>query len=80
MGGGAVTFPAGTGVKIGSGGGQYVVLEVHLDNPTGASDNLITSGVRLHTAPLRQHDIGTLILVSSFEKRWHGFDGVAYSN
>lgn len=65
-GGGPVVFPAVAGVRTGSGGARYLVLELHLDNRARATGKTIKSGVRLHLAStLREHDVGTLVLVRS---------------
>ena len=64
-GGGPVVFPTNTGVRTGNGGARWVILEIHIDNIQGKSGDIIRSGVRLHLASeLREHDLGTLVLVS----------------
>jgi hypothetical protein len=62
-GGKAFMFPTEAGVRAGSDGVRYIVVEFHLDvNRIDAKGSTIASGVKLYTSTkLREHDVGTII-------------------
>lgn len=64
-GGGPIAFPKTAGVRTGAGAARYIVLEMHLNNPSRTAGRIVRSGVKLYlTSNLREHDVGTIVLVS----------------
>jgi hypothetical protein len=67
-GGSGFVYPSVAGVRTGTGNARFIVLEIHLDNPSGAAGKVITSGFKIHTTTTpRQFDVGTLVSVSILE-------------
>jgi len=65
MGVGSMTLPAEAGYRMGYGKGtfQYIVIEMHFDNPDDFSGIVDSSGVRIHyTDALRKYDAGSMTL------------------
>jgi len=64
LGGTNISFPEVAGLPMGNGSesGKYLVLQIHYNNPTSATNFVDTgSGFNLvYTPTLRQYDIGTL--------------------
>jgi len=60
-----MTLPAEAGFRMGYGQGtfQYIVIEMHFDNPEDLAGIVDNSGVRIHyTSELRKYDAGSMTL------------------
>merc|ERR1711971_738215 len=66
IGGGNFYFPENVGIEISGPGDdaiQYVLMEMHYDNPTLRDDIVDGSGLRLHYTPtLREYSASVLMI------------------
>lgn len=71
----SLVLPAAAGIRAGTGGARYLVLEVHMNNPTLMANVPLNAGVRLYltaTGSFRANDAGALLIgdpVVSFSER-----------
>jgi hypothetical protein len=58
-----VSLPLEAGYRMGSGGSRYIILEFHIDNPTGASGS-VDGSVDIFTVngTLRKYDAGSMVV------------------
>ena len=63
VGGDTYRMPDHVGITMGDGGARHVLMEIHIDNPTGRSGIVDSSGLRLwYTDELREQDAGIMAI------------------